>query len=89
VLLDTRRVEDCFTAIDYFEEHEIPFLIAINTFDRSRRFHLEEVRDALGLNAEVPIVECDARQRQSVKGVLLGLTEEVLIKRLRTRAVPA
>ena len=51
VLLDTRRIEDCFTAVDYFEEHEIPFLIAVNTFDRARRFDLEEVRDALGLDA--------------------------------------
>ena len=90
VLLDTRRIEDCFAAVDYFEEHEIPFLIAINTFDRSRRFHLDEVRDALGLAAEVPMLECDARRRESVKGVLLSLTEEVLIKRLRRgRPVPA
>ena len=90
VLLDTRRVEDGFTAVDYFEEHEIPFLIAVNTFDRSRRFDLEEVRDALGLDAEVPIVECDARRREAVKDVLLSLTEEVLIKRLRRgRPVPA
>jgi uncharacterized protein len=85
VLLDTRRVEDCFTAVDYFEEHEIPFLIAINAFDRARRFDLDEVRDALGLPAEVPIVECDARRRESVKGVLMALTEEVLVKRLRRK----
>jgi signal recognition particle receptor subunit beta len=90
VLLDTRRVEDCFTAVDYFEEHEIPFLIAVNTFDRSRRFDLEEVRDALGIDPAIPIVECDARRRESVKAVLLSLTEEVLIKRLsRERRVPA
>jgi uncharacterized protein len=90
VLLDTRRVEDCFTAVDYFEEHEIPFLIAVNTFDRSRRFDLEEVRDALGIDPAIPIVECDARRRESVKAVLLSLTEEVLIKRLsRERPVPA
>jgi signal recognition particle receptor subunit beta len=85
VLLDTRRIEDCFAAVDYFEEHEIPFLIAINTFDRSRRFDLDEVRDALGLEAEVPIMECDARRRESVKDVLMALTEEVLVKRLRRK----
>jgi hypothetical protein len=90
VLLDTRRVEDCFTAVDYFEEHEIPFLIAVNTFDRSRRFDLEEVRDALGIDPAIPIVECDARRRESVKAVLLSLAEEVLIKRLsREWRVPA
>jgi hypothetical protein len=82
VLLDTRRVEDCFAAIDYFEEHDIPFLIGVNTFDRTRRFDLEEVRDALGVDPAVPIVECDARLRGSVKGVLMALTEDVLTRRL-------
>jgi signal recognition particle receptor subunit beta len=90
VLLDTRRIEDCFAAIDYFEEHEIPFLIGINAFDLSQRFDLEEVRDALGVGREVPILECDARRRESVKDVLVALTEEVLTKRLgRERSVPA
>jgi uncharacterized protein len=90
VLLDTRRIEDCFPAVDYFEEHDIPFLIAVNTFDHARRFHLEEVRDALGIDPGVPIVECDARHRESVKSVLVALTEEVLAKRLsREKAVTA
>jgi signal recognition particle receptor subunit beta len=90
VLLDTRRIEDCFAAIDYFEEHEIPFLIGVNTFDQARRFDLDEVRDALGVEKDVPLLECDARNRASVKGVLVALTEEVLTKRLvRQRAVPA
>jgi signal recognition particle receptor subunit beta len=90
VLLDTRRIEDCFPAVDYFEEHDIPFLIAVNTFDHAMRFHLEEVRDALGIDPGVPIVECDARHRESVKSVLVALTEEVLAKRLsREKAVTA
>jgi signal recognition particle receptor subunit beta len=90
VLLDTRRIEDCFPAIDYFEEHEIPFLIGVNTFDLSQRYDLEEVRDALGVGREVPLLECDARRRDSVKEVLVALTEEVLTKRLgRERPVPA
>jgi signal recognition particle receptor subunit beta len=90
VLLDTRRIEDCFAAIDYFEEHEIPFLIGINHFDHADRFHVEEVRDALGVDESVPIVECDARYRESVKSVLVALTEEVLAKRLlRQQAVTA
>jgi len=89
VLLDTRRIEDCFAAIDYFEEHNIPFLIGVNAFDHAQRFDLEEVRDALGIDAEVPILECDARRRESVKNVLVALTEEVLTKRLnRDRPVP-
>jgi signal recognition particle receptor subunit beta len=89
VLLDTRRIEDCFPAIDYFEEHEIPFLIGVNTFDQAQRFDLEEVRDALGIGADVPVLECDARRRESVKNLLVALTEEVLAKRLsRERPVP-
>ena len=89
VLLDTRRIEDCFAAVDYFEEHEIPFLIGVNTFDQARRFDLDEVRDALGIGPDVPVLECDARRRESVKDVLVALTEEVLTKRLnRERPVP-
>ena len=89
VLLDTRRIEDCFPAIDYFEEHEIPFLIGVNTFDQAQRFDLEEVRDALGIGDDVPVLECDARRRESVKDLLVALTEEVLAKRLsRERPVP-
>jgi hypothetical protein len=90
VLLDTRRIEDCFAAIDYFEEHGIPFLIGVNTFDDAMRFDLDEVRDALGVADEVPVLECDARSRDSVKAVLVALTEEVLAKRLgRAKPVPA
>ena len=86
VLLDTRRIEDCFPAVDYFEEQDIPFLIGVNTFDHAQRFDLEEVRDALGIGADVPVLECDARRRDSVRDILVALTEEVLNKRLK-RAV--
>jgi uncharacterized protein len=82
VLLDTNRIEDCFPAIDYFEEHRIPFLVAVNTFDGHERFDLEEVREALGVADRVPVIECDARRRGSVKDVLVALTEEVLSRRL-------
>jgi signal recognition particle receptor subunit beta len=89
VLVDTRRIEDCFAAVDYFEEHDIPFLVGINEFDSSRRFDLGEVRDALGIATGVPVLECDARRRDSVKDVLVALTEEVLTRRLRVqRPVP-
>ena len=89
VLLDTRRIEDCFAAVDYFEEHEIPFLVGVNTFDQARRFDLDEVRDALGIGPDVPVLECDARYRESVKAILVALTEEVLARRLsRERPVP-
>jgi signal recognition particle receptor subunit beta len=82
VLLDTNRIEDCFSAIDYFEEHRVPFLVAVNHFENTARFELGEVREALGVLADTPVVHCDARSRKSVKKVLVALTEEVLIRRL-------
>jgi signal recognition particle receptor subunit beta len=89
IMLDTRRIEDCFPALDYFEERETPLLIAVNTFDYSNRFDLDEVREALGVGPEVPVVECDARTRASVKQVLVALVEQVLVKRLAREAATA
>jgi len=87
VLMDTRRIQDCYPAVNYFEEREIPFLLAINHFDAAPRFDLEEVREALGVDPAIPIMECDARQRPSVKQVLVSLLEEVLAQRAgRARA---
>ena len=87
VLVDTRRIEDCFPAIDYFEAQNIPFIIGINAFDGARRFGLGEVRDALGVPERLPLMECDARQRESVKAVLVALTERVLAQRLSHQQV--
>jgi len=87
VLLDTSRIEDGFPAIDYFEEHDIPFLVAVNLFESQPRFALEEVREALGVVDRVPVLDCDARERQSVKDVLVALTEEVLSRRLQREVV--
>jgi len=82
VMLDTSRIEDCFPAIDYFEEHRVPFLVAVNLFEAVDRFELPEVREALGVLEDVPVMQCDARSRESVKSVLVALTEEVLTRRL-------
>lgn len=86
VLVDTRRIEDCFPTIDYFEDHDIPFIVGVNTFDGARRFELGEIREALGLTGRHPLLECDARQRESVKAVLVALTEQVLARRLARHA---
>ncbi|GIF12926.1 GTP-binding protein [Actinoplanes teichomyceticus] len=86
VLVDTRRIEDCFPAIDYFEDRDIPFVIAVNTFDGARRFAHAEIREALGLPDDLPLVDCDARRRESVKAVLVTLTECVLTRRLERAA---
>ncbi len=89
VLLDTDRISDCFTAIDYFEEHEVPFLVAVNLFEGADRFDLNEVREALGVLDDVPVLQCDARNRNSVKNILVALTEEVLIRRLAAQDAAA
>ncbi|MFC5909262.1 GTP-binding protein [Streptacidiphilus monticola] len=85
VLVDTRRIEDSFPALDYFEERGAPFVLAVNHFSGAQRFDLEEVREALGLSPHVPVVACDARDRGSVRDVLVALMDEV-IARHRGRA---
>jgi uncharacterized protein len=78
VLADTRRVADCFASIDYFERNGTPFVIAVNCFDGAARFEPNDIRIALSLGPEVPIVLCDARERDSVKKVLVSLVRYVL-----------
>jgi len=78
VLADTRRLADCFPAIDYFERRDIPFIIALNVFDGARRYSVEDVRVALDLDPNLPIIMCDARSRESAKEVLITLIEHVL-----------
>ena len=81
VIADTRRVADCFAAIDYFERNGTPFIIAVNCFDGAPRFQAEDIRIALTLQPEVPVVMCDARERDSVKKVLVSLVRYVMNSR--------
>jgi signal recognition particle receptor subunit beta len=78
VLADTRRLGDCFPAVDYFERRGVPFIVAVNVFDGSQHYDPEEVRIALDLDSQVPTLLCDARDRASVKQVLITLVEHVL-----------
>jgi uncharacterized protein len=78
VLADTRRLADCFPAIDYFEQRGTPFIVAVNCFDGARRFPAEIMRSALNLNADVPIVLCDARHRGSCRDALVTLVEHAI-----------
>src|SRR5450755_2041466 len=78
VLADTRRLADCFPAIDYFERRDIPFIVALNRFEGSRHYSIEDVRVALDLDPSLPIILCDARSRESAKEVLIALIEHVL-----------
>jgi signal recognition particle receptor subunit beta len=78
VMADTRRIGDCFASIDYFERSEIPFVIAVNCFDGAPRFEPDDIRIALNLGPDIPIVLCDARRRESVKRVLVSLVKYVM-----------
>lgn len=82
ILVDTARIEDCYPVLDYFERHSTPFVVAVNRFPDSAQFDLDEVREALGVGESVHLVECDARERESVKQVLVALLEQVLIRRM-------
>ena len=84
IVVDTGRVEDCYPVLDYFEEHNTPFVVVVNRFEQGEHFELDEVREALELDEWIPILECDARERASVKEVLVALLEQVLVQRLST-----
>src|SRR5689334_19603614 len=85
VLTDTRRLEDSFAAIDYFERRGIPFAVAVNCFEGARRYAAETVRDALDLDPHVPVVLCDARERASVKEVLITVVQHAMEHGTRPR----
>lgn len=78
VLADTRRLDACFPAVDFFELRGIPFVVGVNEFDGAHKYTEDEVRNAIGLKSEAPIVFCDARQCSSSTGVLLSLVEHLL-----------
>lgn len=75
ILADTRRLADCFPSVDYFERRGTPFVVAVNCFEGSPTFELDEVRLALQLDPSVPIVMCDARKRDSSREVLVTLVK--------------
>jgi uncharacterized protein len=75
VLVDTRRLQDSFAAVDYFERRRIPFVVAVNRFEGAERHDLETVREALDLDPHVPVLGCDARERSSAREVLVSVVE--------------
>jgi uncharacterized protein len=78
VLADTRRLEACFGAVDFFESHDIRFVVAVNEFDGAFRYEPDEVRVALDLKPYVPVVLCDAREQRSAIAVLVRLIQYLL-----------
>ncbi|MBV1850786.1 GTP-binding protein [Catellatospora tritici] len=78
VLADTRRLKDSWASIGYFEDRMTPFVVAVNCFDDGERYTTADVRLALNLEPDVPVLLCDARRRDSSKQVLIRLVEHVL-----------
>ncbi len=75
ILVDTRRLDSSFPSIDFFEHRGIPFVVAVNCFDGGQLYTVDEVRHALDLDDAIPVVLCDARDRESSKTVLVDLIQ--------------
>ena len=78
MLVDPRRVDDCFPAIDYFENRRVPFVVAVNGFPETERFAIPVVRDALALSDDTPVVRMDARASDTGLKTLVTLVEHSL-----------
>jgi signal recognition particle receptor subunit beta len=78
VLIDTRRIDDGFAALDYAEHKGLPIVVGVNRFPGARDYSMDEIRDALGIDASVPLVLCDARDKESSKTLLISLLEQVI-----------
>jgi uncharacterized protein len=87
VLVDIRRVADSFAAVDYFEDSGVPFIVGINCFDGVQTHAVEDVREALTIGPHVPIVTCDARDRESTKATLITLIDHAMAMRDRGIAI--
>jgi signal recognition particle receptor subunit beta len=80
VLVDTARLDESFSPLDYFEHKGLPFIVAVNQFEGVQQYSLDEIANALALPPEVPIIAIDARDRESAKSALLRVTEYALTK---------
>lgn len=78
VLVDSRRLDQCYAAVDYFEQHKLPFVVALNQFDGAPVHDIVEVREALDIDSDVPLVTTDARDSWMVRDTLVSLLEHVL-----------
>ncbi|MFD3733251.1 ATP/GTP-binding protein [Streptomyces sp. NPDC058632] len=78
VMADTRRLKDCFPALDYFESCGLPYVVAVNHFDETELFEPDDVREALTIPAHIPVMIMDARRRISVIETLLSLVGHAL-----------
>ncbi|MBA8826709.1 hypothetical protein FHX42_004088 [Saccharopolyspora lacisalsi] len=82
VLVDTRRLADAFASIDFFDDRGLPYVVAVNTFDGVLHHRVEDVREALTIEESVPILTCDARNKDSTKESLITLVQHAMKQRL-------
>jgi signal recognition particle receptor subunit beta len=75
VLADTRRLADSFSPVDFFEERGLPYIVGLNCFDGELVHKVDDVREAMAIDPQVPIIRCDARDRESTKQTLITLVE--------------
>ena len=80
VLVDTRRLDECFAALDYFENRNVPLVVGCNHFEGSAKHDIEEIRQALDLGADVPIFYTNAQDPRAVRFALLELLQHVLAR---------
>jgi signal recognition particle receptor subunit beta len=80
VVVDSRRLEDCFPAVDYFERRTMPFAVAVNRFAGAASHPLDAVREALDVEPGVPVIEFDARDPDSVRDSLIIVLELALAR---------
>lgn len=80
VLVDCRRLQDSFAAVDFFEHRRLPFLVAVNEFDGAPRYPVGEVRRALTLPEDIPVISVDARNRRSATDALIAVSEYALAR---------
>ncbi|HEX6402803.1 MAG TPA: ATP/GTP-binding protein [Pseudonocardiaceae bacterium] len=78
VLVDTRRLADCFAAVDFFEDRGLPYVVGVNCFDGMLSHSVDDVREALAIDPAIPVIPCDARDRESTKKTLIALVEHAM-----------
>ena len=86
VLVDLRRIDDCFPAIDFFENRRLPFVVGVNRFPEADEYDPDTVRDALALSSDTPLVWMDARDPHSSRAALVKLVEHALARTAVARA---
>ena len=86
VIVDTNRIDDCYPAVDYFERAGLPFVVGINTFNGQLGYNLDEVRWALAVREDVPVLSFDARFRGSVRDALLVVLDQALDRAIKMKS---